>query len=378
MGSTIKQRLRRFNGTDYDSVYLSANVGDAVGSLGIGNGGTGATTGAGAAYNLINPMTALGGSGLASEDYLPLLDVSASTGKKVTLQNLATYIKTFIVATISITAPSGSTVTVSYNGSAIDSYTSTGSAHSTTVSAVGTYTVTAVKGSDSSSGTVDVTGEGTFSITLSFKPEYLVNPVVGEEIAWCGSTWVIAHFNTTQVFICKKTAYGTSNTVFNSSGWSSSNLYACRYEGSNLASVASSYASTLSSNYPTDFGYAENYTIHGVSAKIWAPAHGMVCNNSPAPYNDSDGTNNYNQNNTSETGCGTSYYPIFSLFNSARATSDTNRICYNDSGTAVYWWTASAYYRNYVWFVTTGGGADYTFYPYGTNPWFRPFACLTR
>ena len=44
MASTIKQRLRRYNGTDYDSIYLSANVGDAVGTLPVSNGGTGRAT----------------------------------------------------------------------------------------------------------------------------------------------------------------------------------------------------------------------------------------------------------------------------------------------------------------------------------------------
>jgi len=52
MGSTIKQRLRRFNGTDYDTIYLSPNVGDAIGTLPVANGGTGATTASDALHNL--------------------------------------------------------------------------------------------------------------------------------------------------------------------------------------------------------------------------------------------------------------------------------------------------------------------------------------
>ena len=44
MASTIKQRLRRYNGTDYDTIYLNANVGDATGTLAVANGGTGQTT----------------------------------------------------------------------------------------------------------------------------------------------------------------------------------------------------------------------------------------------------------------------------------------------------------------------------------------------
>ena len=240
----------------------------------------------------------------------------------------------------------------------------------------GTFTANATGGPPSTSmrmlATVtEVTPEPT-------APDYLVNPTIGQEITWCGDTWIIVHFNDTQVFICKKTAYGTSNTVFNSSDWSESNLYACRYQGSNLASVAASYASTLSSSYPTDFSYAENYTIHGVSAKIWAPAQGMVCNDSAQPYNDLDGTNNYNQNNTNARGCGTIYYPIFSLFNSTGNTSDSRRICYDNSGSAVHWWTASAYNRSRVWLVTTDGRAGAYNSPTTAVLQFRPFACLTR
>lgn len=44
MGSTIKQRLRRYNGTDYDNIYLSANVEDVIGTLSVSNGGTGHDT----------------------------------------------------------------------------------------------------------------------------------------------------------------------------------------------------------------------------------------------------------------------------------------------------------------------------------------------
>lgn len=43
MASTLKQRLRRYNGTDYDTIYLSPNVGDAYGTLSTSHGGTGYT-----------------------------------------------------------------------------------------------------------------------------------------------------------------------------------------------------------------------------------------------------------------------------------------------------------------------------------------------
>jgi len=75
----------------------------------VANGGTGATTGAGATYNLINPMTALASTGLADGDYFPLLDTSAATGKKVTLGNLATYISGSMSDAWSTHVQSGST-----------------------------------------------------------------------------------------------------------------------------------------------------------------------------------------------------------------------------------------------------------------------------
>ena len=125
MASTIKQRMMRFNGTDYDSIYLAANVESVVGGpVGVGNGGTGQTTlalarnalglgnttsyvpianggtngntGAKAIYNLTNPCSALTSSTLATGDYIPLLDASASTGKKVTVTNLITYLKSIM------------------------------------------------------------------------------------------------------------------------------------------------------------------------------------------------------------------------------------------------------------------------------------------
>ena len=66
---------------------------DLSSAVTVAKGGTGATTGAGAIYNLTNPATALTSSGLASGDYLPILDTSASTGKKVTIENLTAYLK---------------------------------------------------------------------------------------------------------------------------------------------------------------------------------------------------------------------------------------------------------------------------------------------
>lgn len=125
--ATLKQRVHRFNGTDYDTIHYETSsdmvlytnnsqstVSGALddlytnkaasshnhaasnitsGTLAIARGGTNATSGAAAIYQLTNPATALASTGLASGDYLPVLDTSASTGKKVTLANLTAYLK---------------------------------------------------------------------------------------------------------------------------------------------------------------------------------------------------------------------------------------------------------------------------------------------
>lgn len=59
-----------------------------TGTLPIANGGTGKTTAAAALYALVNGATALTASGIATGDYLAVGDVSATTGKKITLANL--------------------------------------------------------------------------------------------------------------------------------------------------------------------------------------------------------------------------------------------------------------------------------------------------
>lgn len=60
--------------------------------ISVANGGTGKTSEADALYALINGAAALTSSGLATGDYIPIGDVSATTGKKVTLANLAAFL----------------------------------------------------------------------------------------------------------------------------------------------------------------------------------------------------------------------------------------------------------------------------------------------
>lgn len=67
---------------------ITPNVSAATGILPIANGGTGASSAQTALYNLINGRAALTSTGIATGDYIPVQDVSASTGKRITLENL--------------------------------------------------------------------------------------------------------------------------------------------------------------------------------------------------------------------------------------------------------------------------------------------------
>lgn len=80
---------------------------------------------------------------------------------------------TFFSATITVTAPSGATVTLKKGGSTVDSKTSTGTAVFT-VYETGEYTVEATQGGQSTSGTVNVVSSTTsYAITLSFVSDTL-------------------------------------------------------------------------------------------------------------------------------------------------------------------------------------------------------------
>ena len=80
---------------------------------------------------------------------------------------------TFFEATITVTAPSGATVTCS-RGSTSYQATSTGTVVFT-VHETGTWTITATQGSQSTSGQVNVTSATNYSITLSFVDSVLNN-----------------------------------------------------------------------------------------------------------------------------------------------------------------------------------------------------------
>ena len=71
---------------------LAKIASDLKSTVPLTRGGTGQTSAAKSLYALINGATALAATGLAAGDYIGVGDVSATTGKKVTLHDLAAYL----------------------------------------------------------------------------------------------------------------------------------------------------------------------------------------------------------------------------------------------------------------------------------------------
>lgn len=97
---------------------------------------------------------------------------SSSASASVTVEEVKQYnvAMSYFSATIKITAPSGSAVTVKNpSGTVVNTHTGTGSAVSVTVGAAGTYSITATQGSNSASAEATITSDGqTVSASLAF------------------------------------------------------------------------------------------------------------------------------------------------------------------------------------------------------------------
>lgn len=101
------------------------------------------------------------------------LDGQTSSTQTVNVVESYAVTLTYFSATITVTAPSGSTVTCS-KGATSYQKTSTGTAVFT-VTEAGTWTVTATQGGQTATGTVNVTASTNYSITLSFADDVLNN-----------------------------------------------------------------------------------------------------------------------------------------------------------------------------------------------------------
>lgn len=99
-------RVKAVLKTYFNQLYAAATHQHAAGDINSGTldsarlptvpvskGGTGQTTAAKALYALINGASALDYSGAATGDFLALLDASAATGKKISLENLINYMQ---------------------------------------------------------------------------------------------------------------------------------------------------------------------------------------------------------------------------------------------------------------------------------------------
>lgn len=91
--------LTNLGSTSAADVLAASPRPGVTGTLGLGNGGTGAATAAAAIHGLINGLTAITGANLASGDLVGIDDVSASTGKKITVSELLAYIQTNLGST---------------------------------------------------------------------------------------------------------------------------------------------------------------------------------------------------------------------------------------------------------------------------------------
>lgn len=274
-----------FNGT--------ANVTPGVtGALGLSNGGTGKTTAPLGLYNLINGCTELSNTTIVDTDMIPVGDVSAATGKKISIANLK-----------KLMASAG-------NAAIVDDLPTT----------------------------------------------------PGNVVTWGGYNWTVVHVTTDYIYLILTQIY--SMTTFGAN---------CKYANSNLVNLCNQLLATIDSKYQA---VLQPMTIYGVTSKVFVPTHGMVCKNSLAPYQGSDGTNNYKGPPSQTWGDGTSAFPCFSWFNAAYATNYANRVAYYN-GSAQHWWTATAYSSSGVWSVGSNGLAYGNGLP-SDSLGFRPCVAVKR
>lgn len=98
--ATRNIQMNYYNGSSYDQLYPQANLSNVTGSLSldktsgtlaISRGGTGQTTATNAMYSLISGMSTT--TSVATNDYIPIQDVSVSGGRKVLVSNLISTIQ---------------------------------------------------------------------------------------------------------------------------------------------------------------------------------------------------------------------------------------------------------------------------------------------
>lgn len=183
----------------------------------------------------------------------------------------------------------------------------------------------------------------------------------GSVCNWGGYNWTVVHVTTDLIYMILTNIY--SMTTFGSN---------TRYSQSNLIGLCNTFLNSMDAPYRNALA---DVTVNGVTQKVFVPAHGMVCNDSPNPYRGSNGTNNY-QATSGTYGDGKTAYPVFSWFNNPYNTAASGRVAmYN--GSAQPWWTSTAYGSGYVWGVVSDGDADGYGSPGGSTG-FRPCVAVKR
>ena len=178
---------------------------------------------------------------------------------------------------------------------------------------------------------------------------------------WGGYNWTVVHVTTDLIYMILTNIY--SMTTFGSN---------TRYSQSNLIGLCNTFLNSMDAPYRNALA---DVTVNGVTQKVFVPAHGMVCNDSPNPYSGSNGTNNY-QVTSGTYGDGKTAYPVFSWFNNPYNTAASGRVAmYN--GSAQSWWTSTASTSSYVWLVGTSGYASNGNGP-GDSFGFRPCVAVKR
>ena len=184
----------------------------------------------------------------------------------------------------------------------------------------------------------------------------------GQACNWAGYNWTVVHVTSDLIYMILTNIY--SMTTFGSN---------TRYSQSNLIGLCNTFLNSMDAPYRNALA---DVTVNGVTQKVFVPAHGMVCNDSPNPYSGSNGTNNY-QATSGTYGDGKTAYPVFSWFNNPYNTAASGRVAmYN--GSARPWWTSTAYISSYVWYVNTNGNANNNYYNPSNSYGFRPCVAVKR
>lgn len=174
---------------------------------------------------------------------------------------------------------------------------------------------------------------------------------LGQTVDWGGYNWTVVHVTQDIIYMIMTNVY-CKTSILKYSG-----QIRIPYKDTTLPDLCTQVYNTLDSQYQNALVEA---TVNGITQKVFVPAHGMICNNSPAD--------------------GTATYPVFGWFNERYYVAYANRIAmYN--GVACSWWTSSLSPNitpsNSMMYVVTGNGS-YDWIGGHVVCGFRPCVAVSR